>query len=571
MVVLWKFGFDQPNIKFFIPLLHTNRTTTAMNAYLEINPILLLFLVIALGFLVGNIKIKGTGLGTAAVLFVGLAMGALNPSFSVPDVIFQIGVVLFVYTIGIKSGPAFFESFKKNGWRDIGFIFLMLFLSALITLLVFHFWSFNNATITGIFSGASTNTTALAAVIDMVNLKENGNPSAINQLVIGYTFSYPMGVLGVMVAIKIMERFLKIDYNAEKNILRKHYAVDDDLTSRTVEITKPEVCQEQLRDIINRYQWNIVFGRIETQKHGTSLTNYDITLQPGDRIIIVGTKEDLDKAQEVMGIEVENTMIYDRKEYDFVRIFVSNTSVVGKTLASLNLNEKYQTVITRIRRGDIEMLAKSDTVLELGDRIRFVARRKDIDGLRQFFGDSYYKASKVNLFTFGIGMALGLILGMIEFNIGNTLTFKLGYAGGPLVTGLLLGTLRRTGPLVWSLPYGSNVTLNQLGLAFLLAAVGIKSGHTLIESLSDGAWIDIFLAGSVVSILTALLSLWIGYKLVKIPYSVLLGFVSNQPAILEFATDITKNRVPSIGYAFMFPISLIMKILFAQLMYLFLG
>lgn len=542
-----------------------------MNAYLEINPILLLFLVIALGFLVGNIKIKGTGLGTAAVLFVGLAMGALNPSFTVPDVIFQIGIVLFVYTIGIKSGPAFFESFKKNGWRDIGFIFLMLLLSALITLLVFHFWSFDNATITGIFSGASTNTTALAAVIDMVNLKENGNPSAINKLVIGYTFSYPMGVLGVMVAIKIMEKFLKIDYDGEKNILRQHYAVDDDLTSRTVEITRSEVCQEQLRDIINKYQWNIVFGRIESQKYGTSLTSYDITLQLGDKIIIVGTKEDLDRAQEVMGVEVENTMIYDRKEYDFVRIFVSNTSVVGKTLASLNLSEKYQTVITRIRRGDIEMLAKSDTVLELGDRIRFVARRKDIEGLRQFFGDSYYKASKVNLFTLGIGMALGLILGMIEFNIGNSLTFKLGYAGGPLVVGLILGALRRTGPLVWSLPYGSNVTLNQLGLAFLLAAVGIKSGHTLVESLSDGAWIHIFMAGSVVSILTALLSLWIGYKLVKIPYSVLLGFVSNQPAILEFATDITKNRVPSIGYAFMFPISLIMKILFAQIMYLFLG
>lgn len=542
-----------------------------MSAYLELNPMLLLFLVIALGFWVGNFKIKGTGLGTAAVLFVGLAMGAINPSFSVPDIIFQVGIVLFVYTIGIKSGPAFFESFKKNGWRDIGFIFLMLFISAIITLGVFYFWSFDKATITGIFSGASTNTTALAAVIDMVNLKENGNPTAINNLVIGYTFSYPMGVLGVMIAIKIMERFLKIDYSAEKKILRKHYAVDDDLTSRTIEITNPEVCRDQLRDIINTYQWNIVFGRIESQKYGTSLTHYDITLQIGDKIIIVGTLEDLESAQNVMGKEVENTMIYDRKEYDFVRIFVSNTHVVGKTLASLNLSEKYQTVITRIRRGDIEMLAKSDTILELGDRIRFVARRKDIEGLRQYFGDSYYKASKVNLFTFGIGMALGLLLGMIEFNLGDNLTFKLGYAGGPLVVGLLLGAIRRTGPLVWSLPYGSNVTLNQLGLAFLLATVGIKSGHTLIDSLSGGAWLNIFLAGSLVSILTAVLSLWIGYKLVKIPYSVLLGFVSNQPAILEFATDITKNRVPSIGYAFMFPISLIMKILFAQLMYLFLG
>jgi putative transport protein len=542
-----------------------------MSAYLELNPILLLFLVIAMGFLFGNIKIRGTGLGTAAVLFVGLCMGAINPAFSVPDIIFQIGIILFVYTIGIQSGPAFFESFQKNGWRDIGFILLMLFLSAVITLAVFYFMAFDNATITGIFSGASTNTTALAAVIDMVNLKENGNPTAINNLVIGYTFSYPMGILGVMIAIKIMERFLKVDYLSEKNILRKHYSVDDDLTSRTIEVTNPEVCNQQLRDLTNNYQWNIVFGRIDSKVYGTILTNFDINLNLGDRIVIVGTKEDLDNAESVLGKEAESTLFYDRKEYDFVRIFVSNTEVVGKTLASLNLHEKYQAVITRIRRGDVEMLAQSNTVLELGDRIRFVARRKDLEALRQFFGDSYHKASKVNLFTFGIGMALGLVLGMIEFNLWGGITFKLGYAGGPLIAGLALGALRRTGPLVWSLPYGSNVTLNQLGLAFLLAAVGIQSGHTLIDSLSGGAWMQIFIAGSVVSILTAALSLWVGYRLVKIPYSVLLGFVSNQPAILEFATDITKNRVPSIGYAFMFPISLVLKILFAQLMYIFLA
>ena len=160
---------------------------------------------------------------------------------------------------------------------------------------------------------------------------------------------------------------------------------------------------------------------------------------------------------------------------------------------------------------------------------------------------------------------------MIEFNIPGGLVFKLGFAGGPLIVGLLLGALRRTGPIVWSLPYGSNVTLNQLGLTLLLAVIGIRSGNTLMESLSDGGWVKIFLAGSVLSVATAILSLWLGYKLIKIPYSLLLGFVANQPAILEFATDITKNRVPAIGYSFMFPISLVMKILFAQILYLILS
>lgn len=542
-----------------------------MSTYLVQNPLLLLFLVIATGYLVGNVKIKGTGLGTAAVLFVGLAFGAMNPAFNVPDIIFQIGIVFFVYTIGIRSGPAFFESFTKNGWRDISFVFLTLFLSAIVTIAIYYAFDFDKATIVGMYSGSSTNTTALAGVIDMVTLKEKANPVTINQLVVGYTFSYPMGVLGVMIAIKIMEKFLKIDYQAEKKILRKDYPIDDDLTSRAIEITNEKLAGTQIRDIIKLHNWNIVLGRIDSVKFGTSLSNYDIPLHIGDKIIVVGTKEELDQVEQILGKEAENSLIYDRKEYDIVRIFVSNPAVVGRELASLNLQEKYQTVITRIRRGDIEMLAKGDTILELGDRIRFVARRQDIKEIQKIFGDSYYAASKIDLFSFGIGIALGLILGMIEFSLPGGLIFKLGFAGGPLIVGLVLGALRRTGPLVWSLPYGSNVTLNQLGLTLLLAVIGIRSGNTLMESLSDGAWIKIFLAGSVLSVITAILSLWIGYKLIKIPYSLLLGFVANQPAILEFATDITKNRVPAIGYSFMFPISLVMKILFAQLLYLLLN
>ncbi|MFZ1561114.1 MAG: aspartate:alanine exchanger family transporter [Saprospiraceae bacterium] len=542
-----------------------------MNTFITENPLLLLFLVISIGYLIGNIKVKGTGLGTTAVLFIGLAFGAMNPDFNVPDIIFQIGIVFFVYTVGLRSGPAFFDSFRKNGWRDITFVMLMLGLSAIVTIAIYYAMDFDKATIVGMYSGSSTNTTALAGVIDMVNLKEKGNPITINHLVVGYTFSYPMGVLGVMIAIKIMERFLKIDYQAEKEILRKDYPIDEDLTSRAIEITNHNISGKQIRDLIREHQWNIVFGRVDSKLHGTILSNWDITLYTGDKIIVVGTREELDEVEKILGKEAENSLTYDRKEYDIVRIFVSNPDVVGRELSSLNLQEKYSAIITRIRRGDIEMLAKGDTILELGDRIRFVARRQDIKGIQKIFGDSYYASSKIDLFSFGIGIALGLVLGMIEFNIPGRLVFKLGFAGGPLIVGLLLGALRRTGPIVWSLPYGSNVTLNQLGLTLLLAVIGIRSGNTLMESLSDGGWVKIFLAGSVLSVATAILSLWLGYKLIKIPYSLLLGFVANQPAILEFATDITKNRVPAIGYSFMFPISLVMKILFAQILYLILS
>jgi putative transport protein len=538
---------------------------------LEQNPLLLIFLVAATGYLIGNIKIKGTGLGTAAVLFVGLLFGAMNPALKIPDIIFEMGIIFFVYTIGLGSGPAFFQSFQRNGWRDIIFVILMLTLTATIAALLYWILGLDKESIVGIYTGSTTNTTALASVIDMVNFKsERGDRMAINQLVVGYTISYPMGVLGVMIAIKWMERFFKIDYQSEKALLRKDYPLDEDLTHRTIEITNAAIEGKTLRDIIQHYNWNIVFGRAENKEMGIVLPHWDLQLRIGHRIILVGTSEELDQAEKVLGRESDISLSHDRKEYDVVRIFVSNPDVVGKELSSLNLQEKYNALITRIRRGDVEMLAKSDTILELGDRIRFVARRRDIKDIQRLFGDSYQAASRIDLFSFGIGIALGLLLGMIEFHLPGGLIFKLGAAGGPLVVGLILGTLRRTGPIVWTMPFGSNTTLNQLGLTLLLAVIGVSSGTTLLTSIGEGGWFDIFIVGTVLSIVSTILALWIGYKLVRIPYSLLLGFVSNQPAILEFATHITGNRVPSIGYAFMFPISLILKILFAQLLFVLL-
>lgn len=535
------------------------------------NPLLLLFVVAALGYLVGKVNIRGNSLGVSAVLFVGLAFGAINPNFNVPQIIFQLGLVFFVYSVGLSSGPAFFMSFKSNGVRDIGFVMVMLSTTALIAIGLYYIFGFDAASITGIYSGSSTNTPALASVIDLVERKDSPDNQGIKDaLVIGYTYSYPMGVIGVMIVLKLMERFFKIDYEAEKRLLRKDYPIEEELSSMSVKITNPKIIGESLRDITNENDLNILFGRIS---HGTdiSLATWDTTVADGDVLMIIGGEIDLGKATAVFGEETVDNISYDRKEYDVRRIFVSNPKVVGKTISSLNLSEKYSAVITRIRRGDLDMLAKANTVLEMGDRIRFVARRKDLKGLSTLFGDSYYESSSVNLFSFGLGIALGLLIGIVELSLPGDTTFKLGMAGGPLVVGLVLGALRRTGPIVWTLPYGANVTLRQMGLIFLLAVIGLSSGNKVLASLESPLWITVFFGGVVLSMTSAFVSIIIGYKLFRIPFSLLLGFLSNQPAILEFATDMSKNKVPLIGYSVMFPIALVMKILFAQMLFLFLG
>jgi len=215
-------------------------------------------------------------------------------------------------------------------------------------------------------------------------------------------------------------------------------------------------------------------------------------------------------------------------------------------------------------------LATPNTVLELGDRIRFIARRSDLSKLSNYFGDSYQQSSKIDLFSFGLGIGLGLLLGSIQIPLGDFGNFKLGFAGGPLIMGLILGALRRTGNIVWTMSYGSGITLQQLGLILLLASIGIGSGTAFIESFGmDKIWL--FLAGTGVSIVTAVSILLVGYKFRKMPFSLLTGMVANQPAILDFAMDRTGNRLPLFGFSQMFPIALIMKIVIAQILFIVLS
>lgn len=533
------------------------------------NPLLLLFIVAAIGYFLGNLKIKGISLGVAAVLFTGLAFGALDENLNIPSTITNLGLVLFVYSIGLSSGPAFFASYKKNGVRDFLFIVTMLMFSGIVAVIMFFALDFTPGMITGAYAGSTTNTPALAGVIDYINnCFGNGGESLIADAVLGYSFSYPMGVMGGIIMILIMEKFLKVDYKEEKKALRKEYPVDSYLSSATVEITKTVVDGHTLRDLNNHYKWDVVFGRVH-KKGDFSLTNYDTVFNIGDTIMMVGGKEDIEKVISDIGKKVDSNLDYDRRKFDVRRIFVSNPYVVGKSLSSLNLDKKFDAIITRIRRGDVDMLASNNTVLELGDRLRFVARREDLRSLSQFFGDSYKASSHINLFTFGIGIALGLVLGAIEFNFGPNISFKLGYAGGPLIVSLILGAIRRTGPIIWTMPYSANTAMQQLGLILLLAGIGVSSGHSFMGSLSANAfWI--FVASIVISMVTAMTTLLIGYKFMKMPFSLLMGIVSNQPAILDFAASRAGNRIPVFGYTMVFPIALILKIVIAQLLFVIL-
>ena len=541
-----------------------------MKDYLVEYPLLLLFMVVSLGYLLGNIKIKGNGLGVAAVLFTGLAFGAIDPRFSIPPIVFQLGLSIFVYSVGLSSGPVFFKAYKENGARDFLFAMSMLFLTGLTAAFFWWLLDFSAATITGVYSGSTTNTAALAGVIEFINQSGVSNAQGLEkEAVIGYTFSYPMGVLGGIFAIIVMEKLLKVDYQKELESLKDKFPLADKLTSATIRITNSEISGLNIRDLKQSYQLNVSFGRV-FQGENMSLVTWSTKLQLGDGLIAVGEKKELDRLTEILGEPTISPTLSDSTKYDLRRIFVSNPEVTGLTIASLNLDEKFDAIITRIRRGDVEMVATRETVLELGDRIRFIARREDLESLSKLFGDSYQQSSKVNLFSFGLGIGLGLLIGSISIPLGSYGEFKLGYAGGPLIAGLILGALRRTGKIVWTMSYGSTITFQQMGLILLLASIGIGSGAAFIESMGmDKVWV--FLAGTGVSLFTALATLFVGFKIMKMPFSLLIGMVANQPAILDFAMERTGNRIPMFGFSQIFPIALIMKIVIAQILFVVLS
>ncbi len=535
------------------------------------NPLVLLFVVAAIGYLVGKLSVKGVSLGVAAILFVGLVFGAMYPGVDIPSILFQVGLVFFVYSIGISSGRVFFQSIKRNGSRDILFGVLMLTISAGLAVAIHYGFNFDPATTTGIYTGSTTNTPALAAVIEQMNNKMGDDATTFSEMaVVAYSFTYPMGVMGAILAILILERVFKIDYEKEKEILSQNYNVSSNLTSATFKITNEDILGMPQRELFAKYKWNVVFGRYMSEEGNVLLPNWDTTFKIGDKLMVVGSKKELERVREILGEVSDSKLSYDRRHFDVRRIFVSNPHVVGKTLGELQLDRKYAAIVTRIRRGDVDMLAKGNTVLELGDRVRFVAKRNDLDSLSKYFGDSYYAASRLNLFSFGLGIALGLILGTIEFTLPGGINFKLGLAGGPIIVSLILGALQRTGPIVWTLPYSVNVTLRQIGLIILLAVIGIGSGPAFLESVTGGTGILVFVGGVIISLFTAVLTIIIGYKLIKIPFTLILGIISNQPAVLEFALSRAKNNLPILGYTLIFPISLVLKIVYAQLLFLIL-
>jgi putative transport protein len=281
----------------------------------------------------------------------------------------------------------------------------------------------------------------------------------------------------------------------------------------------------------------------------------------------VGAPEELEKVVLFFGDVSAEPIDLDRDELDYRRIFVSNPKVFGRRLRDLDLAHRFGAVVTRLRRGDVEFVPHGDTVLEPGDRVRVLTQRASLPAVTAFFGDSLRALSEIDILAFSLGLGLGLLLGLVPIPLPGGITLRLGLAGGPLLAALILGARGRTGPISWTLPYSANLTLRQTGLVLFLAGIGTRAGGAFFSTLHRADGIYILLAGAVITCSVAVLTLWIGHRLLKIPLSLLGGMLAGlqtQPAVLGFALEQTENDLPNIGYATVYPTAIVLKIVLAQ-------
>ncbi len=529
------------------------------------SPILTLFLVIGLGYLLGQVNFLGFRFGVAGVLFMGLAVGALSPQITLPEVVAGLGLIIFVYTIGIQSGPAFFASFRQRGYRDLLLVGGVVLFAALLTVPLAYVLKLPAARAAGLFCGALTNTPALAATRERV--RESGRAAglspeelrvAADQPVVAYSIAYPVGVIGVLLCFQFLRRLWRVEFERGDE--------GPEIRVRDFVVRNPGVIGERVEDVLSLHKdLGFVISRIQQSGH-TTIVKSDTRLELGDIVAVVGDEDALERAEHIFGQPTETHIEADRSELDYRRVFVSSERVVGQRIHDLDLPNRLSATITRLRRGDVDVVPTPDTCLEFGDRVRVLTRRENFDAVSRFFGDSIRGTAETDFGSVAIGMVLGVMLGMAPIPLPGGATVRLGLAGGPLLMALILGRIERTGRITWNIPISANLTLRQIGLLLFLAGVGTNAGYVFVQTMR-GNGLQMLAAGALLTFTATLATVLVGFKLLNIPFDSLMGLVSGmqtQPACLAFATNMTRNEAPNVSYASVYPLAMIAKIVLAQ-------
>ena len=510
-------------------------------------PILTAFLAIGLGYLVGQINIFGFSLGVGAVLFVGLAIGAFAPKAQITGPIGLTGLIMFLYGIGILYGRQFFEGMVGAGQKYNLLALVACLAGLLVALGLGQIFGIKIGHTLGLYAGSMTSTATLQAALDVVKSKD---PS------IGYSIAYPFGVIGPILCIYFMTQIVKPKFPAKTQ--RFHMG----------EISIGEAfAGRRLGDLMSSAPSGLRVTMVRTGGHNF-VPNDDSILAAGDAILVVAEdNEAIAAAAAKLGKLEPGRLASDRADLDYVRVFVGKASVVGIPLSRLPMPAGYPTHLLHVRRYDADLVPAPDLMLEFGDRVGVLTPPERKEEIRRHFGDTVKAAAEFSYVSLGIGMVLGVLLGLIPIPIPGVGTVTLGIGGGPLIVALILGKVRRTGPMLWTMPLPANIVLRNFGLAMFLATVGVNAGQPFVRTVAESGLTMLFI-GVAVLLTTVAIVLLVGHYLMKIPYDDLVGVASGatgNPAILVYSTKMAPTERPDIGYAMIFPSMTLVKVIAAQI------
>jgi len=518
------------------------------------NEYLVFFIIIASGLILGNIKIKGISLDVSAVIFVALAFGHFG--YKAPSIIQKIGLILFIYSVGIQAGPGFFKSLKSQGLQYMALAFVVVCSGGLMAVVLGYLFNIDLRLIAGIFTGALTSTPGLAAAIE-----STGSTLAS----IGYGIAYPFGVLGVILFVRLAPKLLNIKINKEEEKYNQDIKADfPEVFNKNFRVENPNVFGKELGELKLRSITGCNISRI--LQNDTAFTPGESTvINKGDIIKAVGTCEGLEKIKLLIGNETETRIPLSRR-FVIKDLLVSNKAIVNKSLFELALHASYDATAARIRRAGIDIPPKASTRLQLGDKVRIACTEQNLGAVTKLFGDSADKLSQLDLLPITIGVILGILIGQLNLPLFG-FDFKLGLTGGVLIAALVLSKIGKTGPLVWNVSGTINQFLRKIGLVFFLVSVGTNAGGKLVETVTANGP-ELLFVGAVITIVPMLLAIFIGRTFLKMNYLTLLGGLTggmtSTPA-LSAIEPVTDSDAPKIGYATVYPFALVFVIIVSQI------
>jgi putative transport protein len=523
---------------------------------------MVIFIILALGALLGSLSWRGISLGTAGVLFVALVFGYLG--FSAPKAIMDLGLLLFVYAVGLQAGPRFFRTFRKQGLRFVAIGISVAFTGMLVTIGLAIGLGLSDDVAAGLYTGALTCTPALAAAMDVFSRLSPGADAAVS---VGYGIAYPFSMIGVVLIVHILPRLLKRNLQAEENswLAERHKELPM-LVVRQYEVTNPNMDGKTLRELDTHRLAQVNITRVR-RGEVVSMVRPDYVIHTGDIVMAVGPQAEMNKIKLLLGSETQVPMDMNTN-IATADLEVTSSDVSGQTLAELKVWESFGVIITRIRRQGVEISPLGSMSLDIGDGLHVVGERHDVDEFVKQVGGNSQKVQETSMVTYLLGLVFGIGLGLIPFRLASGVELKLGIAGGAFLVSLLVGHFGRIGRLKLIVPAAAKNLTRELGLMLFLAGAGTTAGAHIVDVFQKQG-LALFVAGLIVTASSVLVGLILMFKVFHLDTLASLGALTacmTNPPGLAAANSQTSTDLATLSYASVYPVALIFKILFAQLL-----